>query len=324
MRPPRGTWGALLALAALVLGAGTGRTLAAFSATTTSASNGFSAAADLVAPQMDALVIGKAAGGLSGALKAGGSYHVYARVSDPSPSSGIAAVSADVSAITPGASALTLVAGSYQAGGVSYNYRSAASTASAELTDGTAGFSVTAADSAGNQSTAGGSVVVDNTPPGALDVQTTNGGTAGTPDENDTITFTFSEAVDPSTVLAGWNGAATNVVVQISDGLLGNDTLSVLGPAGVGSVNLGSVNLGRADYVTLTATFGLVGNASRMSLSGSNVTIVLGTPSGLGGLGLALGTGTMSWSPSTAVTDAAGNACSAAAATERGGADKDF
>lgn len=322
MRPPRGSWPALVALAALSLGAATGATLAAFSARTVSASNAFSAAADLVAPQIDALVIGKAAGGLTGAIKAGGSYHVYAQVNDPAPSSGIAAVSADVSAITAGATAAALAAGSYQAGGLSYNYRSTTLTASSALAAGTAGFSVTAADAAGNQATAGGSVIVDNTPPDALDVQTANGGTAGTPDENDTITFTFSEPVEPATVLSGWDGTTTNVVVQIADGLLGNDTLTVLGPAGIGNVNLGSVNLARADYVTLTTTYGLVGNASRMVLSANSVTVTLGTPSGLGGL--ALGAGTMSWSPSTAVTDAAGNACSAASATESGSADRDF
>jgi hypothetical protein len=315
---------AALALAALVTGTTTGGSLAAFRSATVSASNTFSAAADLVAPRIVSVVIGKTEGGLTGAIRAGGSYHVYAQVGDPSPSSGIAWVRADVSAITPGASAVALVAGSYQAGGLSYNYRSAALSASAALGAGTSAFSVSSADVAGNQASATGAVNVDNFPPAAQDVQTTNGGTPGAPDQGDTVTFTFSEPIDPVTVLPGWNGAATNVVVKISDGLLGNDALTVLGPGGVGSVNLGSVNLGRADYVTLTTTFGLAGSASRMALSGSSVTITLGTPSGLGGLGLALGAGTMIWSPSSAVTDAAGNPCATSAATESGGADKDF
>ena len=62
-------------------------------------------------------------------------------------------------------------------------------------------------------------MVVDNTAPTASTVQTANkaGGIAGRPEIGDTITFTFSEPIDPKSVLSGWTGAATSAVVRIGD-----------------------------------------------------------------------------------------------------------
>ena len=52
---------------------------------------------------------------------------------------------------------------------------------------------------------------MDNTAPTATDVQTTNvgGGTNGKAETGDTITFTYSETLDPYSILAGWNGSST-------------------------------------------------------------------------------------------------------------------
>jgi hypothetical protein len=58
-----------------------------------------------------------------------------------------------------------------------------------------------------------------------------------------------------------------------------------------------------------------------MTLSGSTITIVLGTPSGGIRRG---GVATMSWTPSAATTDPAGNACSTTIVTESGPADRQF
>ena len=59
-----------------------------------------------------------------------------------------------------------------------------------------------------------------------------------------------------------------------------------------------------------------------MVLSGTAITLTLGTPSA------AAGTASASrhhkWTPSATVTDPAGNAMSTAAVTESGSADKDF
>ena len=62
--------------------------------------------------------------------------------------------------------------------------------------------------------------VVDNTAPTAVDVQTTNaaGGTAGKPEAGDVLTYMFSEPMKPASILAGWTGAATAVVVRFTNG----------------------------------------------------------------------------------------------------------
>ena len=59
-----------------------------------------------------------------------------------------------------------------------------------------------------------------------------------------------------------------------------------------------------------------------MVLNGSAITVTLGTPSTTAGT--AATTGTMTWTPSTTVTDAAGNAVSSNTVNESGNADKDF
>ena len=149
------------------------------------------------------------------------------------------------------------------------------------------------------------------------------GGTAGKPEAGDTVTFTYSEPIDPTTVLSGWDGSAQPVVVDIVDGgTSGDDKLEVLNASTLAQLPLGSVDLGRKDYVTKTTTFGASGTASSMVLSGSAITVTLGTPSATAGT--AASTGTMVWTPSTTVTDAAGNAVSANTVNESGAADKDF
>jgi hypothetical protein len=76
------------------------------------------------------------------------------------------------------------------------------------LTDRADDFQAVATDAAGNGST--GSVtnrVVDDTAPQPTDVTTVNGGAAGKMDAEDLLRFSFSEAVQPSSVLSGWSGS---------------------------------------------------------------------------------------------------------------------
>ncbi len=94
-----------------------------------------------------------AAPATAGWVKASGSYTVYAKATDAgSPASGIAAVTADVSAITPGQTALALTScvSSCTVGGVTYTWKSAATAAGSPLADGSKSFSVTARDAATN------------------------------------------------------------------------------------------------------------------------------------------------------------------------------
>ena len=297
-----------------------------FTATVPSAGNSITAAKDFRAPTASAATIGKSAGGATGYIKKGGTYYVYANVSDSgNPASGISTVTANVDAITSGSTAVALSAGSFTAGGVTYNRRSAALTAGTGLANGSYAYSLTLTDVAGNSSTESGfSVIVDNTGLTGSDVQTTNGGsTAGLAQAGDKVAFTYNEAVDPNSILSGWTGAATSVVVRLNNGSgSSNDTLTIYNAANAAQLPLGSVNLGRADYTSANLTFGASGTASTMVLSGATVTITLGTQSAAAITAGA--TGAMTWTPSATVTDIAGNNASTTAVTESGAADREF
>jgi hypothetical protein len=247
---------------------------------------------------------------------------VYANVIDPgSPATGVATVTADVSSITAENPTVALQSGSFSIGGQSYNYRSASLTAKNPLAEGAHGYSITSTDNAGNSGTESGFTVTgDNTAPTALDIQTTNagGGTVGKPEAGDRITFGFNEVIDPDTLLSGWTGSSTAVIVRLIDGGVANDVLQVWNAANSSQLPLGQVDLGRNDYTLVNATF----SSSTMNASAANVTITLEAPSTT--LIAVTGNGTMSWTPSSAATDRAGNACSTASATESGPADKDF
>jgi hypothetical protein len=273
---------------------------------------------DSVAPSVTAAAIAKTQGGTAGFVKQGGAYYVYANVTDGG--SGVATVTANVATVTTGQTAVALTAGSYTAGGVSYGYRSAQLSAGNPLTAGAKAFTVTAADAAGNSGTQGGfSVTVDNTAPTASDVQTTNvgGSQTGRADTGDTITFTYSETMDPSSILSGWTGGSTTVTLRLINGGGGNDSVQIWDSANTTQLPLGSVNLGGTGYVTASVDF----TGSTMTQSGAAITITLGTPSGARTRGAAA---QMTWTPSTTATDRAANACSATAVNESGGNDRNF
>ncbi len=188
-----------------------------------------------------------------------------------------------------------------------------------------------------NAASLGGSATVDNTPPATADVQTTNAGTNGLAEAGESLILTFSEPIEPASILAGWSGAATNVVVRISDnGLLGlplgNDSVQVWNATNSTVLPLGTVDLGRGDYVAGllggNVRFGASGTASTMTMSASTVTIVLGTYNATAIVDPARttagGIGTAAWTPAVGANDRAENAISTAAVTESGAADKEF
>jgi hypothetical protein len=299
MRGRTGIALAVSALAACLLAVG----LSAASFTdTTSNPQTVSAVADFLAPSAGASVIAKSQGGVVGYVKAGGSYFVYANVTESgNPASGIAAVKADVSAVTSGQTAAPLGSGSWSVGGVAYDYRSAELKAGGGISAGSKAYSLAIADNAGNSRTQGFSVTVDNGPFAGAAFETSNasGGTSGRAEKGDTVSFTFNKAPDPGSIVSGWDGSGSkSVTVTIAD-TSSNDTLSV-GGATLGSVALQSnyVNPGR------TAAF----SGSTMTLSWAKVTIVLGSePSG--NARTETSKNAPEWTPSASVYDAAGNAC---------------
>ena len=316
-----------IALAGYLIG-GDGRPALAYLADTETVPATLATAACFVAdnlpPVVSSTAISKTPQYLSGFIRQGGTYYVYANVADAGCSpSGIATVTANVSTITTGSTAVALSPGSFAVGGVAYDHRSASLTANAVLAAGAKAYSITSTDNAANSQTQSGySVTVDNTAPAASDVQTANGGaTVGKPEAGDSMTLTFSEIIDPESVLAGWTGSATNVVVRIvNQG--GGDRLTIRNAANTVQLPLGTVNLTGTAYVTVDRDFGATGTASSMVRSGSTISITLGTPSGT--TGTQAGTGTMAWTPVATPTDRAGNACQTTVANETGAADVEF
>jgi hypothetical protein len=317
-----------VALGVLVVGSGTGVTLANLTSSATLGGNAFTTAAsfDTVAPTVSTTVVAKTGQYAAGFVAQGGTYYVYANATDGGAFlSGIATVRADISVLTAGATSVALVAGTYSVEGVSYGYRSAALTVRNPLAVGVKTYTLTSTDNAGNSRVQTGfTTTVDNSAPIASDIQTTNGGaTVGRIEQTDTVIYTFSEAIDPESILAGWTGAATDVVVRFTD-YAGADTFAVWNAANTSQLGLGSVNT-KANVVTGSATAGQSGTASRMVLdtAAGTVTVTLGTVAG-GPINTDLGNNKMMWSPSTSAFDRAGNAMSNAAVNENGANDSDF
>jgi chitinase len=305
-----------------------GGTVSAYTASVTAASSSFAAAADFVAPGAATAPIGRSTAYDTGYIDQGAAYYVYANVTDTgNPASGIASVTTNVSSITSGDTAVTLTAGTYSAGGTAYNYRSAVLTAAATLAAGSHTYTITSTDKAANVATQSFTTTVDNTPPAASDVQSTNvsGGTVGRLDKGDSFTLTYTSTMDPYSILSGWTGATTDVAVGLVDG--GGTTSDYLQvytaastPTSLTQIAVGTVYLNSPNYIDAGTymTFGISGSAvpSTMTRNGASITIVLGTPSTTPDTNTT--PAAMTWTPSTTATDIAGNANTATTVTQSG------
>jgi chitinase len=311
LRDPRSRWLAALIAAGLLLGIG-GGTFAAFSATTSNGGNSFGVKADYEPPTIVRSEIARTTATTGGKIRSSAPYYVYAQVTDGgNPASGVNSVTANVCNITTAScAAVALTSGNYTVSGLTYDYRSGSTTANAGLTNGSKTYTVTAVDAASNSSGAVSfSVTVDGNAPSGSNVQTANasGGTAGKAETGDTITFTFSEGMDPASIANNWDGTATTVVAAFANGGCGaSDAVSVT------SVNLGTLCLS-GDYVNGSKTF--TGSTMVLSGGGTIVTITLGTPPA-NGLNTETVAGVMVWTPVAAATDVAGNACATTVANE--------
>ncbi|MET0929218.1 MAG: Ig-like domain-containing protein, partial [Aeromicrobium sp.] len=158
--------------------------------------------------------------------------------------------------------------------------------------------------------------IVDNTAAKGVDVQTTNGGTAGRIDAGDTMVLTFSEQMDLTSIYAGWGGAATTGTVQVST----SDVLDLVAPSGA---ELGTVAL-NANFMTRSASTTVSMTAANVTTSGVTHTVVTLRVTG-SSIGSTVTTpATMSWTPSATILDLAGNPTSATAVSETGAVDLDF
>lgn len=301
-------------LALTAIGTAVGVSYAAFSSTTSNPASSFTAHPDWTAPNASPVVVLRNGGGVPGFIRQGAFYRVYANVTDSgNPPSGTATAAADVSSFDTGILSTSLTSGSWTVAGQTYNWRSNLLIANAALIPNTYAFSLGLADNNGTGTTQNGfSVEVDNTGPSATDIQTTNvgGGTQGRPETGDTVIYTFSEPMDPTTIKANWDGTSTTVTVNINQ-VNPRDTLTT-------NVNLGTVDLRNGGWVTANASF----NAT-MVLSGSTLTITLGTAAS-GSVNTVAGNVNIRWTPVAAALDRAGNTMSTAQQTETGSGDPDF
>jgi predicted ribosomally synthesized peptide with SipW-like signal peptide len=292
----------------LLLGLAARPTYAAFTATTQTTSP-LTAAPDWVAPTTSSSVIGKTTGGETGFVHVLGTYYIYAQVTDTgNPASGVTSVTADVSSMTAGATAVPLVAGSYSVFGQTFNYRSASQTVPSTATNASYAYSLSMTDGAGNsRTTTGFSVATDNVGPTTVDLQTANvTGTAGRPDLGDTVTYVFGDVIDLWSVLSGWTGGTINVVVRINDGGgTTSDKLVVYDSTNTTQLPLGTLDLINSNYVTSNVTFGVTGTPSTIQRSGNNLIVTLGTPSATCGTG---NQAKIKWTPGSTMTNRGGYA----------------
>jgi hypothetical protein len=180
-------------------------------------------------------------------------------------------------------------------------------------TDGTYTIKYFTVDNVGNSETVktGSAVIcIDKTAPAPTNVALGTGN--GTVGQNDTVTVTYSEALDAATLCQGWTNGTTQtisgsaIVVQIADNGA-NDTLTIssVGTNCGGTFHFGSVALG-GNYVTATRTFS---SASRGRIQWNPTTrtlqIRLGTASGSVLTGV--GAGTPVYTPDSALKDIPGN-----------------
>jgi hypothetical protein len=309
-------------VAALALASATvGVTQGAFAGQTSNGGNIITAMPDFRGPTVARVAIGKNTGGVpvgaTGFLRPSATYRIYAQVTDVgTPPSGTATVIANVANVTAGQTAVALTAGSFTAGGQTYNYRSAVLTSGA-LSNGPKSYSVTATDAAANVTLANGTATIDNVAPAPTNISA-SGGTAGRPEAGDVLTLTTNDTLDTFSLLANWTGAATTVQVRFVNNA-GADRLQVWNSAGTTQVPFGTIALGRTDFTTGTLSF----NGSTMSQSNGVITVTLGAPI-VGTVTTVGGTGTMVWTPSATATDRAGNAMSTAAYNEPAPLDRDF
>ena len=156
--------------------------------------------------------------------------------------------------------------------------------------------------------------------PSGTAVATTNGGTTtGRLEQNDTITFTFSEQMAPASILAGWTGTSTAIRAYITNGTT-TDTMDFRNSAGTTRLNLVNsatdLNLG-GNFVTTDAVF----NAT-IRQTGSTITVTLG--SRISGTVTTAAAGTITWRPSALATNLAGIPALTTQVSETGASDKDF
>ena len=177
-----------------------------------------------------------------------------------------------------------------------------------------------------------------NAPIGVSLTQTpTGGGGNGVPTNGDVVTFTFSQVMQASSIVSGWNGSSQNEYAVFTRPTSSSATQMdfCTSTSCNTAVNLGTVDLGDS---TTSGFYQSVGSTTylqiqiSMSSAGNQsiVTVTIGShprrgagPS-LSGIDPSAST-VLTWTPSTSATNSSGVAClSSPTVTESGGAQVNF
>lgn len=155
--------------------------------------------------------------------------------------------------------------------------------------------------------------VMDSKAPFAQDIQTRDeGGHPGTGEPGDRLLLTFSEALDPASILSGWDGGRVGIALQGVATEGGGVKVSVWD-----SKRQRRVALGFVDF-----RFGVAGSVSRpawangsMVQRGATIELTLAEPVALGPPGAGA---ILFWTPSDAAMDPSGNHTIARTVQEKG------
>jgi hypothetical protein len=175
------------------------------------------------------------------------------------------------------------------------------------LSSGTHTITATATDAAGNVSaaSAGVTVTIDTTKPVPVDVALANGGVAQQIDTGDTVTITYSEQLNATSLCSAWTNSGTqslnNVTVLLTDNG-GTDGLTVSASPSC-TFNLGTIVPG--DYAKKNnASF--TSSTIAWNPAAKTLTITMGTMV-LNNIKTAVIAVAPTYTPVTALTDLAGN-----------------
>jgi hypothetical protein len=224
-----------------------------------------SATVDSTPPTVTGAVVVNTSPSDAGYLKPGNNFVVYANAAD---TAGLGTVTADVSALTSGGTAVAMSActTSCTYGGVTYGYKTASKTAGAAIAPGSTAFTVTATDKAANPTTGTYSVTVDATGPtvSAVAVANTTTNAAGWLRKSGAYAV-YANASDPSGVSSVKANVTTITSGQTALTLSACSTGCTVGGVTYAyksaSKTAGSTLAAGAVSFTVTATDG-VGNAT--------------------------------------------------------------
>ncbi len=148
-------------------------------------------------------------------------------------------------------------------------------------------------------------------------------------DVNDVLTFSFSEPIQLSSVIAGWTTGTQPVQVRVVQNGAANDRITVLNAAGTVTLPFGTVNLNRnfvnngANGTTYLRFTGVLST----DLAHDQLIVTLTSAATLVGGAAAVSpaaTANMTWTPSATITDVNGHAGLTTLVTETGTLDRDF